>query len=66
VCELAIIVYARRFEQRTNEIEHSKLIKQGFPIVLHEQVRVHSLSLDISLFVMSMSIQRVVTTIMAA
>lgn len=38
VCELAIVVYVRRFEQRTNEIEHSKLIKAGLPIMTGEQV----------------------------
>jgi len=39
VYEFAIVVYVRRFEQRTNEIEHSKLIKAGLPIMKGEQVR---------------------------
>lgn len=38
VCEYAIVVYVRRFEQRSNEIEHSKLIKAGLPIMKGEQV----------------------------
>ena len=38
VYEFAIVVYVRRFEQRSNEIEHSKLIKAGLPIMKGEQV----------------------------
>jgi hypothetical protein len=38
VYEFAIVVYVRRFEQRTNEIEHSKLLKAGLPIMKGEQV----------------------------
>ena len=38
VYEYAIVVYVRRFEQRSNEIEHSKLIKAGLPIMKSEQV----------------------------
>ncbi|CAF4960336.1 unnamed protein product, partial [Rotaria magnacalcarata] len=37
VYEFAIVVYVRRFEQRSNEIEHSKLIKAGLPIMKGEQ-----------------------------
>ncbi|CAF1074737.1 unnamed protein product [Adineta ricciae] len=39
VYEFAIVVYVRRFEQRSNEIEHSKLIKAGLPILKGEQGR---------------------------
>ncbi|CAF0784797.1 unnamed protein product [Rotaria sordida] len=39
VYEFAIVVYVRRFEQKTNEIEHSKLIKAGLPIMKGEQGR---------------------------
>ncbi|CAF1358732.1 unnamed protein product [Adineta steineri] len=39
VYEFAIIVYVRRFEQRSNEIEHSKLLKAGLPIMKGEQGR---------------------------
>ena len=38
VYEFAIVVYMRRFEQRSNEIEHSKLMKAGLPIMKGEQV----------------------------
>lgn len=38
VYEYAIVAYVRRFEQRSNEIEHSKLIKAGLPIMKGEQV----------------------------
>jgi hypothetical protein len=38
VYEYAIVVYVRRFEQRSNEIEHSKLLKAGLPIMKGEQV----------------------------
>jgi hypothetical protein len=33
-----IAVYVRRFEQRSNEIEYSKLTKAGLPIMKGEQV----------------------------
>ncbi|UJR35745.1 hypothetical protein I4U23_028494 [Adineta vaga] len=39
VYEFAIVVYVRRFEQRSNEIEHSKLMKAGLPIMKGEQGR---------------------------
>ncbi|CAF2928693.1 unnamed protein product [Rotaria sp. Silwood2] len=39
VYEFAIVVYVRRFEQKSNEIEHSKLIKAGLPIMKGEQGR---------------------------
>lgn len=39
VYEFAIVVYIRRFEQRSNEIEHSKLLKAGLPIMKGEQGR---------------------------
>lgn len=38
VYEFAIVVYVRRYEQRSNEIEHMKLIKAGLPIMSGEQV----------------------------
>ena len=38
VYRFAIIVYVRRFEQRANEIEHTRLIKARLPIMKGEQV----------------------------
>jgi hypothetical protein len=50
VYEFAIVVYVRRFEQRSNEIEHSKLIKAGLPIMKGEQVCFRSFKLLGKLF----------------
>ena len=46
VYRFAIIVYVRRFEQRANEIEHSRLIKAGLPIMKGEQVSALSTNED--------------------
>ena len=64
VCELAIVVYVRRFEQRTNEIEHSKLIKAGLPIMTGEQVCIDDQVVSPSSSIMLVVCFRVAATIM--
>jgi len=62
VYEFAIVAYVRRFEQRSNEIEHSKLIKAGLPIMKGEQVCFYIFNLSLNYFFCFFS--RVVVMIM--
>lgn len=47
VYDFAIVVFVRRFEQRSNEIEHTKLIRAGLPIMSGEQVRCQFVSSEV-------------------